>query len=276
MANVNATAAFQYRRALEKFGQPVVQDEFATKDTYPVAQNAAYNPQLNGFEIPAAILQPPMYDPSMDFAVNVCRIGAVIGHELTHGFDSMGREFDAEGDMRDWWTPADAEAFTQQAQKLIDQANAYDVLPGLKGNGVIEVGENMADVGGLTLASDVLRQHLADHPNENVPIDGMTPEQRCFLSWAQMWTAKTSDQFLRLLIANDAHPSGPYRAVAAPRNLDIFYEAFGIREGDPMWLPPDAARSRLVGRGQEAESRGRAPRLSRQFLSAYGCHMEII
>ncbi len=239
VANVNATAAFQYRRALEKFSQPVVQDEFATKDTYPVAQNAAYDPQLNGFEIPAAILQPPMYDPGMDFAVNVCRIGAVIGHELTHGFDSMGRQFDARGDIRDWWTPADAEAFDKQAQKLIDQADAYEVLPGLKGNGLIEVGENMADVGGLTLAMDVLKQHLAANPDQNLPIDGLSPEQRCFLSWAQMWTAKSSDQILRLIIANDPHPSSPYRAIAAPRNLDSFYEAFGITEGDPMWLPPE-------------------------------------
>jgi putative endopeptidase len=239
VANVNAAAAFQHRRAVEKFGQPVVQDEFATEDTYAFVQNAAYDPQLNGFEIPAAILQPPMYDPGMDFAVNVCRIGAVIGHELTHGFDSMGRQFDARGDVRDWWTPADAAAFTMEAQKLIDQANAYEVLPGLKANGPIEVGENMADVGGLTLAMEVLRQHLAANPDQNVKIDGLTPEQRCFLSWAQMWTAKTSDEVLRLLVANDPHPPGPYRAVAAPQNLDAFYGAFGIVEGDPMWLPPD-------------------------------------
>ncbi len=239
VAAVNATAAFQHRRAVEKWGRPVMQDEFATQFTYPTSQNAAYNPQLNGFEIPAAILQPPMYDPQMDFAVNVCRIGAVIGHELTHGFDSMGRQFDAEGDVRDWWTPADAEAFTAQAQKLIDQANAYEVLPGLMGNGLIEVGENMADVGGLTLATEVLRQHLEANPEQNVQIDGLSPEQRCFLSWGQMWTAKASDEILRVIIANDAHPSGPYRAVAAPQNLDSFYEAFGITEGDPMWLPPD-------------------------------------
>jgi len=239
VANVNATAAFQHSRHLARFGQPVVQDEFATKDTYAFVQNAAYNPQLNGFEIPAAILQPPMYDPAMDFAVNVCRIGAVIGHELTHGFDSMGRQFDAEGDLRDWWTPVDSEAFQKQAQKLIDQANAYEVLPGLMANGEIAVGENMADVGGLTLAMEVLRQHLAANPDQNVLIDGLTPEQRCFLSWAQMWTAKTSDEILRLIISNDPHPPGPYRAVAAPQNLDAFYEAFGIVDGDPMWLPPE-------------------------------------
>jgi putative endopeptidase len=236
---VNATAAFQHRRAIEKFGKPVLQDEFATIHTYPSVQNAAYIPQLNGFEIPAAILQPPMYDPEMDFAVNVCRIGAVIGHELTHGFDSMGRQFDAEGDVRDWWTPADAEAFTKQAQKLIDQANAYEVLPGLMGNGVIQVGENMADVGGLTLALEVLRQHLEVNPDQNVQVDGLTPEQRCFISWAQLWTTKTAEEFLRLLVANDPHPPGPYRAVAPSRNLDAFYEAFGIVEGDPMWLPPE-------------------------------------
>ncbi|MCA3445357.1 MAG: M13 family metallopeptidase [Rhodobacter sp.] len=240
VANVNATAAFQHRRDVARFGQPVVQDEFASEATYAFVQNAAYDPQLNGFEIPAAILQPPMYDPGMDFAVNVCRIGAVIGHELTHGFDTMGRQFDAGGDIRDWWTPADAAAFTKQAQKLIDQANAYEVLPGLMANGEIAVGENMADVGGLTLAMEVLRQHLVANPDQNVKIDGLTPEQRCFLSWAQMWTAKTSDEFLRLIIANDAHPPGPYRAVAAPQNLDAFYEAFGIAEGDPMWLSPES------------------------------------
>ncbi|MCF1710543.1 M13 family metallopeptidase [Tabrizicola sp. J26] len=239
VTNLNATAAFQNRRMLAKFGKPVVLDQFSTKNTYAVAQNAAYNPQLNGFEIPAAILQAPMYDPDKDFAVNVCRIGAVIGHELTHGFDSMGRQFDAQGNIRDWWTPADAEAFNRQAQKLIDQANAYEVLPGLMGNGTIEVGENMADVGGLTLAMDVLHQHLAQHPDQNVKIDGLTPEQRCFLSWAQLWTTKSSDEFLRLIIANDPHPPGPYRAVAAPQNLDAFYQAFGIKDGDPMWLQPE-------------------------------------
>jgi putative endopeptidase len=240
VASVNATAAFQHRRAIEKFGTPVLLDEFATIHTYPSVQNAAYNPQLNGFEIPAAILQPPMYDPAMDFAVNVCRIGAVIGHELTHGFDSMGRQFDAEGDVRDWWTPADAEAFTKQAQKLIDQANAYEVLPGLMLNGPIEVGENMADVGGMTLALEVLRKHLAANPDQNVAVDGLSPEQRCFISWAQLWTTKTAEEFLRLLVANDPHPPGPYRAVAPSRNLDAFYEAFGIVEGDPMWLPPES------------------------------------
>jgi putative endopeptidase len=224
---------------VEKFSQTVSLDEFATNGTYAFVQNAAYNPQLNGFEIPAAILQAPMYDPSRDFAVNVCRIGAVIGHELTHGFDSMGRQFDARGDLRDWWTLTDSEAFRKQAQKLIDQANAYEVLPGLMANGEIAVGENMADVGGLTLAMEVLQQHLAANPDQNIKIDGLTPEQRCFLSWAQMWTAKTSDEFLRLIIANDPHPPGPYRAVAAPQNLDAFYEAFGIVEGDPMWLPPE-------------------------------------
>jgi putative endopeptidase len=239
VASINATASFQHRRAVEKFSQTVSLDEFATNGTYAFVQNAAYNPQLNGFEIPAAILQAPMYDPSRDFAVNVCRIGAVIGHELTHGFDSMGRQFDARGDLRDWWTLTDSEAFRKQAQKLIDQANAYQVLPGLMANGEIAVGENMADVGGLTLAMEVLQQHLAANPDQNIKIDGLTPEQRCFLSWAQMWTAKTSDEFLRLIIANDPHPPGPYRAVAAPQNLDAFYEAFGIVEGDPMWLPPE-------------------------------------
>ena len=135
--------------------------------------NAAYNPLLNGFEIPAAILQPPMFEADMDAPVYFCRIGAIIGHEMTHGFDSNGRQYDAEGDLRDWWTPADAAAFEAEAQKLIDQANAFEVLPGLTGNGPLEVTENMADVGGVTLASEALRRYLADHPDEDVAIDGL-------------------------------------------------------------------------------------------------------
>ncbi len=168
-----------------------------------------------------------------------CRIGAVIGHEMTHGFDSGGRRYDAEGNFRDWWTEADAKAFDREAQKLIDQANAFEVLPGLNANGPLNVRENMADVGGITLAYESLMDYLAEHPEENVEIDGLSPAKRCFIGWAQFWTAKASDPFLRMLVAGDGHPPSPYRAFAALQHVDAFYETFGIEEGDPMWLPPE-------------------------------------
>jgi predicted metalloendopeptidase len=240
VANVEALAEFFGDRQRARYGGPVQADAFSNPAaTLPIVVNAAYDTLRNGFEIPAAILQPPMFDPSVDAAVNFCRIGAVIGHEMTHGFDSNGRQFDAKGDLRDWWTPEDAAAFTAQAQKLVEQADAYEVLPGTPANGPLEVTENMADVGGITLAHQALRSYLADHPDENAPIDGLTPDQRCFLAWAQMWTAKSSDDYVRTLVASDPHPPGPYRAVAPLQHLDAFYAAFGIEPGDPMWLAPE-------------------------------------
>jgi putative endopeptidase len=159
---------------------------------------------------------------------------------MTHGFDSNGRQYDAEGNLRDWWTAGDALAFEAEAQKLVDQANAFEVLPGLTGNGALEVAENIADVGGVTLASEALRRYLADHPEQDVAIDGLSPLQRCFIAWAQMWTSKTTDQLLRTQVAIDPHPASSYRAVAPLKHLDAFHEAFAIGEGDPMWLPPES------------------------------------
>jgi putative endopeptidase len=239
VADLVAIARFENDRMRAKFDGPVDRDAFSNpRATLPIVVNAAYNPLLNGFEIPAAILQPPMFQAEMDAPVYFCRLGAIIGHEMTHGFDSNGRQYDAEGNLRDWWTAEDALAFEAEAQKLVDQANAFEVLPGLSGNGALEVTENMADVGGVTLASEALRRYLADHPEEDVAIDGLSPLQRCFISWAQMWTSKTTDQLLRTQVATDPHPASSYRAVAPL--LDAFHEAFGIGEGDPMWLPPES------------------------------------
>lgn len=241
VANLAAIATFDADRMRAKFDEPVEQDQFADPNaTLPIIVNAGYNPVLNGFEIPAAILQAPMFEADMDAPVYFCRIGAVIGHEMTHGFDSNGRQYDAHGNLRDWWTPADAAAFDVQAQKLIDQADAFDVLPGLTGNGALEVGENMADVGGVTLASEALRRYLVDHPDEDVAIDGLTPQQRCFISWAQMWSSKVTEPFLRTLIATDPHPADAYRAVAPLQHLEAFHQAFDVQPGDAMWLPPEA------------------------------------
>ena len=185
------------------------------------------------------MLAPAAFEHEKPPAVYFCRLGAILGHEMTHGFDTGGRQFDAEGNLRDWWTAEDAAAFDVQAQKLIAQANSFEVLPGLMGNGPLEVKENMADLGGITLAHDALMKYLAEHPEEDQVVDGLTPEQQCFIAWAQMWAVQSTDQGLAMLVAQDNHAPGMYRAVAPLQHLDAFYEAFDIKEGDPMWLAPE-------------------------------------
>lgn len=240
VADMVNIGAFGQKREIEKQGKPTAHEEFnSATSTLPIVINAGYTPSINGFEVTAAILQAPAFLPDMDAAVYFCRIGGIIGHEMTHGFDSGGRLYDSRGNFRDWWTPADASAFEAEAQKLIDQANAYEVLPGLNANGALNVRENMADVGGITLAYAALMNYLKEHPDENVEVDGLTPAQRCFVSWAQMWTWKATDQYKRAMVAGDGHPPNDYRAVAPLQHLDAFYEAFDIRPGDPMWLPPE-------------------------------------
>lgn len=240
VANIMNLIAFDTKREVDKVGKPVVHDAFSdTHSTLPIVINAAYDSSINGFEVPAAMLQPAAFEADHDPPVYFCRLGAILGHEMTHGFDSGGRLFDAKGNLRDWWAPQDAAAFEKEAQKLIDQANRFEVLPGLRANGPLNVKENMADVGGITFAYDALQTYLAEHPAENVEIDGMTPAQRCFVAWAQMWTLKATEQTLRYLVAADTHAPGNYRAFAALQHIDAFYEAFDIREGDPMWLAPE-------------------------------------
>jgi predicted metalloendopeptidase len=230
---------FASRRALARLGQPVSEDAFAdTKHTLPTVVNAAYSPDRNGIEIPAAFLQPPFYDPQADAAVNYCTLGAVIGHEITHGFDSMGRLFDANGALRDWWGPADGEAFVARSRNLVEQANAFEVLPGVHLNGELSSGENLADVGGVMLGYEALQAYLQAHPEENRKIDGFTPQQRCFLAWAQNWADKMHPGLIRTLAASDPHPPGRYRMIAPSRNLQGFYDAFGVRPGDAMWIEP--------------------------------------
>lgn len=238
VASVAAISAFNAERMRAKLGKPVQLDQFNTPQSWPIIINAGYNPILNGFEVPAAIIQAPVFDPDMDAAVNFCRLGAVIGHEMTHGFDRTGKSFDGNGNMSNWWTPADEAAFDAKAQGLIDQANAYQVMPGLFANGPLEVGENMADLGGITLAHQALRSYLAAHPEEDVAIDGLTPDQRCFLAWAQLWAWQGLDEALRSGVATDHHPPDAYRAVAPLLHLEAFYQAFGIGPDDPMWLEP--------------------------------------
>jgi putative endopeptidase len=231
---------FLARRELAKLGQPVELDHFAVPgSTLPVVINAGYDPSWNGIEIPAAFLQPPFYDANADPAVNYCTMGAVIGHELTHGFDSSGRLYDATGNVRDWWTQADAKRFADETAKLAKQADAFEILPGLRLNGALEVTENLADVGGVALGYAALQEHLREHPAANRTIDGFTPSQRCFLAWGQLWAAKANEGAMRQTLPTDGHPPGVYRMAAPSQHEKDFYEAFGIRAGDRMWLDPN-------------------------------------
>jgi putative endopeptidase len=173
----------------------------------------------------------------MDDAVNYGSICAVIGHEISHGFDDTGRQFDASGNLADWWTKEDAEAFKARAQKLIDQYNGYEALPGQHINGQQTLGENIGDLGGVSIAFEAMQRSLKG--KERKLIDGFTPEQRFFLSWSQGWKTKTRDDRMKFYLQADVHSPGQYRSFAPLRNLPEFYEAFGIKEGDPMWLKPE-------------------------------------
>jgi len=230
---------FAARRTLARLGKPPAPDAFSDpENSLPSSVNAGYSPDMNGIEIPAAILQPPFYDPKADTGVNYCTLGAVIGHELTHSLDWMGRTFDASGALRDWWTPADVAAFDQRSKNLIRQADAYEVLPGVHLNGKLSAGENLADIGGLMLGYRALQTHLKANPQDKRKIDGFTPQQRCFLAWSQLWAEKVQPELLRVWAATEPHPPGAYRMVAPASNHSGFYDAFGIRPGDKMWVAP--------------------------------------
>jgi putative endopeptidase len=201
--------------------------------------NAAYVFALNGFQITAAISQPPAFQPDADPAVRFCRFGGLIGHEATHGFDTAGRQFDADGNLRNWWSEEDTRAFVAEAKKLIDQTASTDLVEGHTGDGQLWVTENMADVGGIKLGYTALMDYLADHPEENVEIDGFTQAQRCFIAWTQLWAENATRESL-INYANSAdHPPNIYRTIAPLQHFDAFYEAFDIKEGDAMWLPPE-------------------------------------
>jgi putative endopeptidase len=174
----------------------------------------------------------------LDDAVNYGAIGAVIGHEITHGFDDQGRRYDAEGNLADWWTPEDAAQFRERAQKVVDQYNGYMALPQLAVNGQLSLGENIADLGGTSIAFEALQRSLQGKP---VPakIDGFTAEQRFYLSWAQQWRTAYRDDAMRLQVARGPHAPGNFRAVGPLVNQESFFAAFGIKEGDPMWREPE-------------------------------------
>jgi putative endopeptidase len=237
LGNNQRLAAFRLQRMLDKVGKPAVRERFAeVGHTTPTSVNAAYDPQLNGIDITAAISQPPFYTPGADLAVNYCTMGAVIGHELTHGFDNFGGKFDAEGNVRDWWTPQATAEFRKRNNLLVKQYSQFQLLPGLKLNGALTLGENTADLGGITMAHGALHRALKGKPQPKV--DGLSTDQRCFVAWSQLWIYKAREELIRLRAATDYHANSVVRGYAPLMNLDAFHKAFGTRPGDAMWRKP--------------------------------------
>ncbi len=235
LGNVMRLNQFDITRNLAKAGNPVINDEFAFPGaTLPTDINAAYQPSANKIEICAAILQPPFFDATLDAAVNYGTLGAVIGHEMTHGFDSIGRHFDAAGNLTDWWTANDTEEFEAFTNKLIKQYSQYEALPGVYVNGKLSVTENTADLGGVVLAFNALKEALAGQPTPD-KIDGYSPEERFFIAWAQLWMSKERPEVLKLMISSDPHPPSEFRATGPLVNLDEFFTTFNIQPGNRMW-----------------------------------------
>ncbi len=229
IGNLQRARGFEVSRDLGKIGKPLDKSEW---EMSPPTVNAYYNPQMNNINFPAGILQPPYFDRAMDDAVNFGAIGMVIGHELTHGFDDQGRQFDAQGDLEDWWTPEDAKAFTERAACLVDQYSSYTAVGDLKMNGKLTLGENTADAGGTRIAYMALMQTLADKPADK--IDGFSPAQRFFLGQAQVWCANVSDEEARLRAQTDPHALPRYRVNGVVSNMPEFALAFSCKQDSPM------------------------------------------
>ena len=234
LGNVLRAADFHTSDELSKLGGPIRDWEWLMT---PQTVNAYYHPLRNEIVFPAAILQPPFFDADADDAVNYGAIGGVIGHEIGHGFDDQGSTCDGEGRLRDWWTPEDREAFTKHTLALIGQYSALAPrqLPDVHVNGELTIGENIGDLGGAGIAFDAWRLTLDGEPE---PVDGIPAEQRFFLSWARAWQTKRREEALRQQIATDPHSPEEFRCNQVERNLDAFYDAFGVTESDAAWLPP--------------------------------------
>jgi putative endopeptidase len=237
--NIERASAFEWDYRAARLGGPVDDEEWGMT---PPTINAYYSSTKNEIVFPAAILQPPFFDPEGDPAVNYGGIGGVIGHEITHGFDDQGRKSDGDGKLTDWWTPEDAAKFNAQAAKFGKQYAAVEVLPGAHINGDLTMGENIADLGGLLLALDAYHLSLDGKPAP--VIDGMTGDQRVFLGWAQVWRGKYREDRMRQQLVTDPHSPPKYRVQVPIKNIDAFYEAFGVKSGDGMYIPP-AERVRI-------------------------------
>jgi putative endopeptidase len=235
VANMMAAGQFQWDLQVSRLGGPV---DRGLWNMNAQTINASYNPLLNQITFPAGILQPPFFDPNADPAVNYGAIGGVIGHEIGHGFDDQGRRFDAQGRIRDWWSAETDRRFTERAQRLVQQYGGYSPLPGLNLNGQLTLGENIGDLGGLEMAYAAYRRHVAQHGEPPV-IDGLTGDQRFFLSWAQVWRGLDREGALREQVLTDPHSPDEFRVNGVVRNMDAWYRAFNVQPGDDLYLPPE-------------------------------------
>ena len=233
IGDVRRSAAWDWAFYVGRLDGPVDRSDWAmTPQT-----NDAYNGSLRDIVFPAGILQAPLFDPAADPAVNYGAIGAIIGHELTHGFDDQGRKLDAKGELHDWWTADDAAAFEARAKRLGEQYSSYEPVPGAHINGALTMGENIADLGGVNLALEAYHRSLNGQPAP--VIDGLTGEQRVFLGWAQAWRGKAREDFLRKQVVSDPHSPRAFRVDGPVRNIDAWYAAFGVAPGDAYYLAPD-------------------------------------
>jgi putative endopeptidase len=231
-ADVAAANQFNYDFDIAKIGKPTDRKEWGMT---PQTINAYYNPTDNTINFPAAILQPPFFDAKADDAINYGGIGAVIGHEASHGFDDQGSQFDAVGNNTNWWTDDDRKAFEARTSKLVEQFNGYEPLPGKHVNGQLTLGENIADLGGLAIAYDALQVALEKNPAEaGQKIDGYTEDQRFFMNWARVWRGNTREKRLEVLLNADPHSPTMFRAIGAPSNMPAFASAFACKSGDAM------------------------------------------
>jgi putative endopeptidase len=232
--NAARATAFAWEYDVKRLGGPTDRDEWGMT---PQTINAYYNPTFNEVVFPAAILQPPFFDPNADPAVNYGGIGGVIGHEMGHGFDDQGAKSDARGVLRNWWQPEDEAAFHKRVDHLAEQYDGFNVFPGLNVNGKLTLGENIGDLGGVTVSNEAYHRLL--HGKAAPVLDGLTGEQRFFLSWAQVWRTKQRDEDLRSQVTSNPHSPAKFRVNGSVRNVDAWYSAFSVKPGEKLYLPPD-------------------------------------
>lgn len=234
-SNMQSAARWRFQRDIGKLSKPVDKEEWGMS---PQTVNAYFNPSFNEIVFPAAILQPPFYNYQADEAVNYGGIGAVIGHEISHGFDDSGSRYNADGNLVNWWSDDDLKMFTDLGSALAAQYSQLQPLPGVFVDGKFTLGENIGDLGGVNAAYDGLQIHLKENGRPS-NIDGFTPEQRFFISWATIWRSKMRDEAIKNQVKTDPHSPGMYRAYVPLQNVDSFYEAFNIKQGDGMYIDPD-------------------------------------
>jgi putative endopeptidase len=239
IANYFNSSEFWFKYNLNKLGNPVDKDEW---EMLPQTVNAYYNPVNNEIVFPAAIMQPPFFDAKADDAVNYGAIGAVIGHEFSHGFDDQGSKYDAQGNLNDWWTAEDRKLFDERTKVLVNQFNQFEVLDSVFVNGELTLGENIADLAGLTVSYDAYMRSLAGKQRTN--IDGYTPEQRFFIGFGQVWRGHARPEFLRQQVVTDPHSPAKFRVLGPLSNMPQFYNAFGVKKGDGMWRD-ESARAKI-------------------------------